>query len=145
MKSVVWNSATQDIEKFVKDRIGIDGYHFGNHTDIGLEEDGELIAGVVYSEFNGRNIFASIAAIPGRRWMTRKFLGVMFRYPFMQCKVDRVTLWIESSNMDSQRFAEHLGFEKEATLKGAARDGEDILIYVMFKEDCRFMGDQYVR
>ena len=47
---------------------------------------------------------------------------------------------MDASNTDARRFNEHLGFREEARLMGAAADGGDVLLYVMWKEECRFLG-----
>lgn len=108
-------------------------------TGIGLKQDGELISGVVYDDYNGSNIWMHVASIPGRRWMTREYLFAAFAYPFIQLECNRITGWVEASNTDARRFDEHLGFKQEAVLKHAARDGGDVIVYVMFREDCRFI------
>lgn len=108
---------------------------------IGLERGGALVAGVVYEGYSGPNIWMHCAAEPGARWLNRDFLGVCFRYPFEQLRVERVSLYVEASNLVCRRFVEHLGFGEEATLCGAARDGGDVLIYVMWRRTCRFLGD----
>lgn len=108
---------------------------------IGLERGGELVAGVVYEGYSGPNIWIHCAAVPGARWLNRDFLGVAFRYPFVQLHVERVTAYVEASNSACRRFVEHLGFGEEAVLTGAARDGADVLIYVMWRRTCRFLGD----
>lgn len=109
---------------------------------IGLEQDGELIAGVLYEGFTGHNIWMHVAAEPGSRWMTREFLRYSFYYPFVECGADRVSGWVEASNTAARRFDEHLGFTEEARLKGAARDGSDVILYVMWREDCRYVDSK---
>jgi hypothetical protein len=47
---------------------------------------------------------------------------------------------VDASNTDARRFNEHLGFCEEARLIGAAADGGDVLLYVMWKAECRFLG-----
>lgn len=106
---------------------------------LGLERDGRLIAGVLYEGFTGHNIWMHVAAEPGSRWMTREYLRYCFYYPFVECGVDRVSGWVEESNKEAQRFDEHLGFREEARLKGAARDGGDVILYVMWRKDCRYV------
>ncbi len=106
---------------------------------IGLERDGELIAGVLYDDFNGSNIWMHVAAKPNSNWLNRMYLKACFAYPFLQLNCKRVSGWVESSNTDARRFDEHLGFQQEAVLSSAARDGGDVIIYRMFKEDCRFI------
>jgi len=107
---------------------------------IGLVKDGELVAGVIYEGFNGHNVWMHVGAVPGRSWLTRAYLSACFIYPFVQCGVGRVSGYVNASNLDARRFDEHLGFKEEARLKGAAPDGGDVIIYVMRKEDCRFLG-----
>ena len=46
-----------------------------NMTALGLERDGELIAGVIYEGFNGHNVWMH-CAIPGR--LPREFLSACF-------------------------------------------------------------------
>lgn len=106
-------------------------------TAIGLRRGGELVAGVIYEGFNGRNIWMHVAALPGARWMTRRYLRACFIYPFEVAKVARVSGQVDASNTVARRFDEHLGFREEARLRGAAQDGGDVILYVMRREDCR--------
>ena len=105
-----------------------------------IEEDGAgmLIAGVWYEGYNGANMNIHVAALPGRRWMTREFLYATFAYPFVQCNVRRLTGLVPESNTDAQRFDEHIGFTLETRLKEATPDG-DLLVYRMFKDECRWL------
>lgn len=105
---------------------------------IGLERDGDLIAGVIFEGYNPFNIFMHVAAVPGARWLTRDYLRACFRYPFVQLGCKRVTGWVEESNMAARRFDEHLGFREEARLRCAARDGGDVILYVLWREECRY-------
>lgn len=107
---------------------------------IGLRRDGELVAGAVYEGFNGRNMWVHLAGLPGRSWLNRGFLQAGFHYPFVLCGVDRLSGYVDASNTDARRFDEHVGFQEEARLKGAAPDGGDVILYVMWRHDCRFLG-----
>lgn len=110
---------------------------------IGLEEDGELIAGVVYDNYNGASICMHVGAIPGKRWMTREFLWFAFYYPFVQLGVKRITGLVPESNLLARKFDEHLGFELEAVLQDAHPDGS-VFVYRMFKDQCRFLELKHV-
>lgn len=110
---------------------------------IGLERDGQLVAGALYEGFNGHNMFVHLAAVPGRHWLNRRFLYEGFRYPFITCGVQRLTGYVEASNTEARRFDEHVGFTEEARLKGAASDGGDVILYVMHRRDCRFLEPLY--
>lgn len=109
---------------------------------IGLVRADEIVAAVVFENITDHNAWAHVAAVPGRRWLDRAALKVPFIYAFDICKVDRLSGYIEDSNTDSKRFAEHLGFKVEARLHGAARNGGDVLIYVLWKKDCRYVDQK---
>jgi len=124
------------VAKFVARELGIKTW--SNPVGIGIEEDGEMLAGVVYDYFNGRNICMHVAAVEGKRWMTREFLWYAFYYPFVELGCDRVTGLVPESNLDARRFDQHLGFILETKLQDAHPDG-DLLVYKMMKQDCRFL------
>lgn len=124
------------IAEFVASRIGCSP-KTDNFTAIGLVDDDKLLAGVVYSDFNGSNITAGIAG-DGRRWLTPEFLWFMFFYPFVQLGVKRITACVEQTNVVSQQFVTKLGFSLEFRMERAGRTG-DLLVYRMFREDCRYL------
>ena len=106
---------------------------------LGLLRDGVLTAGVLYEGFNPSNVWMHVAAQAGKRWMVRDYLIAAFAYPFLICGVDRVSGYVDASNSAARRFNEHLGFCEEARLEGAASDGGDVIIYALWKPDCRFL------
>lgn len=135
MKTIIVHQDSR-VSRFVASRIGMNGA-FGSCSTIGVEQDDELIAGAVYEQYNGRNVFMHVAGI-GRTWMNREILWFSFYYPFEQLKANRITLVIDDSNKDSINLARHLGFTLETKLHDAGRSG-DLLIYRMLKEECRFL------
>lgn len=109
-------------------------------TAIGLVNSADgLAAGVVFENWNGRSIVAHMA-VTGR--LTRKYLGVIFRYAFQQCGVDKVILPVASDNAKSCRFVNHLGFAEEARIRDAAPGG-DLILFTLRKSDCRFLGENF--
>jgi len=124
----------QGVVDWVADKLGA---HFSNAQGIGCA-NGEIVAGVVYENWNGRNVVCHIASDLSKRWMTRKYLQTIFDYPFNQMKADRITAPVAASNRDSRRFLEHLGFELEATLEDADPTG-DLLLYRLFRNDCKWV------
>ncbi len=106
---------------------------------IGLEKDGDLVAGVLYEGFNGQNVWMHVAGAPGSRWMNRELLRYSFHYPFNEMGVRRISGYVNASNTQARRLDEHLGFVPEARLRGAAPDGDDVILYVMWRENCRFL------
>ena len=106
---------------------------------LGIEEDGELIAGVAYDSYEeGARISSHCAGI-GKRWLSKTFLHMMFDYPFNQLKVNVVINTVSSNNKDSMRFTEHLGFKEITRIEGGTSDG-DLIIYVLYKKDCKWIG-----
>jgi RimJ/RimL family protein N-acetyltransferase len=113
----------------------------GRGTAIGkLNEEGDLVAGVLYEDWNGVNINEHIAA--EGNWASKKFLWVMFHYPFCQLKVKRITAPVCSTNEKVIKLVEHMGFTLECRLSQATPRG-DLLIYRMFKEECRYIRGRY--
>ena len=107
---------------------------------LGLIKDEKIIAGVLYEDWNGANIVCHIRGENG--WANRKFLGTIFDFPFNGLKVKRITVPVASTNQDSVRLVEHMGFKLECTLKQATPDG-DLLLYAMFKEECKYIRGRY--
>ena len=107
---------------------------------LGLERNGELVAGVLYEGYNGVNVWMHVRAEP-HRWFNYEFLRYCFTYPFEELGCARVSGFVEASNERARRFDERLGFEPEAVLKGAARDGGDVILYVMWRDKCRFLTE----
>lgn len=105
---------------------------------IGLERDGEMIAGVIYEGYNLQSIWAHIAAEPGSQWLNKEYLQFCCRYPYEVCKVRYVLGYMDAANTHALRFANHLGFKEECRIKEAATEGGDILILKMSRSDCRY-------
>jgi RimJ/RimL family protein N-acetyltransferase len=106
---------------------------------IGLRKDGELVAAAIYEGFNGVNVWVHLCGVPGARWMTREFLRAGFAYPFLVCGVKRLSGYVNASNTQARRLNEHFGYREEARLIGAAPDGGDVILYVMWRKDCRYV------
>ena len=125
---VPWVGQRVDEDRFGEDCVAL-----------GLEEDGELIAGVVFNWYTGASISMHVAAEPGRRWLNRDFLYRCFAYPFLQLNCNRVTGLVKVDNLDAQRFDEHLGFVKEGVIRQGADDKTDLILYGMLKSECRWL------
>lgn len=131
------NEVLPFMHAFLPGFVQVDGM-----SAIGLRKDGELVAASVYEGFNGHNVWVHLAAVPGRHWLNRTFLYAAFAYVFVQLGCERISGYVEASNLDARRFDEHIGFREEARLKGAAKDGGDVILYVMWRKDCRYVDPQ---
>lgn len=116
---------------------------FREYAAIGLEHDGELIAGVVFDNKSGSNIHMHVASNGTRHWMTPAYMAACFRYAFVQEKCNRITGLVRADNVDAQRFDEHLGFKREGQLRAACTDGTDLIVYGMLKSECRYIEGKY--
>ena len=108
---------------------------------IGLEDDGELLAVVVYNLYSGADIAMHIAAVPGRRWMTREFLRVAFRYPFVQLGCRRVSGYVPASNCRRAALRSSTwGFVREGLMREALETGEDVIVLGMLRDGSAASG-----
>lgn len=97
-----------------------------------------LVAGVAYDGFNGSQVLMHVR-IDHRHALTREFCWIAFDYPFNQLGVKRITGLVDKTNKDARKLDEHLGFVQEAVLKCAAPSGKDLIVYRMFKDQCKFL------
>lgn len=111
----------------------------GSAEGIARVVNDQIVASVVFHWFNNTNIWMHVASDGTKRWINREYIKVTFDYAFNTCQCKRVSGMVDASNHPAQTFDEKLGFEKEAILKGAARDGGDVIIYVMTREMCRWV------
>lgn len=81
------------IAKFVGELVpSTRGRGFGRCKTIGVIENGKLIAGLVYHNYNPEagTIEISAAALPGTLWLSRETLKRMYQYPFLGCHCQMV-------------------------------------------------------
>lgn len=112
--------------------------NFGASTGIGLEKDNELVAGVVYAEWNGPNIVMHVASDGTKQWLNREYLWFCFAYPFLQLDCKRITGYVGEGNKEAIKFDTHVGFALETTLEAAHPTG-NLLIFRMWKRDCKWI------
>ncbi len=122
---------------WAKERIGLPSW--GDwYEAIGWERNGDLVGVAVFNQWNGPDICLHVASAKGVHWLSRTALRAVFRYPFVQLGVRRITCHIPESNLASVKFNLHLGF----TLEGVKRDGwwkENMLMTGMLKSECRYL------
>lgn len=131
-----WHIVQGDaIGHWVAERVK--GKYFAEGSQaIGLEHDGQIIAGVIYENWNGASIVCHIA-IEGR--ITKGYLKAIFSYPFEFCKVKKIIVPVSSTHAKSLKLVTKMGFVEEARVKNAASNG-DIIFLTLAREKCRFLG-----
>lgn len=115
------------------------GYHEARSNALGLRKDGELVAGVVYENWNGRSVVCHIA-FQGR--LTPAYLAAVFDYPFNVCGVDKIIAPVSSGNSKALKLVGKMGFTEEARIHNADTAG-DIVFLTMARDSCRFLGKRY--
>lgn len=111
----------------------------GRGTAIGLQNDaGDLIAGVIYEDYNGAHVVCHISA--EGNWATnREYLWMIFDYPFNQLKVKRISTVCAENNEKVKHLLDRLGFELDVVLEDAHPDG-NLLVHKMKKDQCRWLA-----
>lgn len=109
--SVIWG-AGQDV--------------FGPHSTMGVYEDGELIAGVVYHNWHEKS---GVMEISGgsrtKRWLQPKVLKALFSFPFEMVGAQMVVLHVSERNTALVQRIKKFGFKGVLVprLRGREEDG----------------------
>lgn len=115
-------------------------FYMDGATAIGLLRGDEIVAGVIYENWNHASVVCHIAVAT----MTPVFVAAIFHYPFEVLGVRKIIAPVSSANRSSIRFVEKAGF----TLEGCLRDTDpqgDSLLYTMAKAECRFLDARYMQ
>lgn len=115
------------------------GYFAERSNALGLEKNGELVAGVIYENWNHKSIWCHIA-IDGR--LTPRYLAAIFDYPFNICQVEKIIVPVGSDNEESIRLVEKMGFAEEGRIKDARPEG-DLILFTLSRDACRFIGEKH--
>lgn len=134
MRQLIFNDKHR-VDAFVR-RL-VPGSSLPGFRALGLERDGELVAGVLYENFTDSNVWCHIAAAPGGHSMNAEFIHGIFTYPFEQLGLRCMRAYVKESNRPVRNFMINLGFRLDAVLEAAGDGGENMLIYWIKKEWCR--------
>lgn len=127
---------TEFVRAWVKARIAVMNVgDFGACTALGVMDNGRLIAGVVYHDWQPgyRTIQVSCAA-DSPKWARRGIISEILDYPFRQLGVNRITSITSADNHRTRRFLEGVGM----TLEGICIEGfgdNDAAIYRLLKRE----------
>ena len=101
---------------------------FHNPTSIGVVSDGELIAGVVYTNWEPNfGVIEMSAAAKSARWLSPKTLKAIFEYPFEQLGCQMVVLRVSENNSRMIRIAKRFGFESYTIPRLRGRNENEII------------------
>ena len=111
---------------------------WGAYQAIGLEEEGELIAGIVVDGYVKDARCSMHCAGIGRRWLNREFLFACFDYVFRQLNCNVIINPVDADNHDSVRFTAHIGFTEACRIPGGGGSC-DLVIFYMPRRMCRWL------
>jgi RimJ/RimL family protein N-acetyltransferase len=98
---------------------------------------GELLGGMIYTNFTGHSIGVHIAGFEDG-WINQDLLWVGFDYPFRQLGVKKIFGLVPESNSKALAFDMKLGFKIVSTIPDVFTDG-GMVVLAMSAEDCRFL------
>lgn len=130
------------INDWAWEKVGRESPFFppAKYEALGIEEDGEIIAGVVFDGWStGARCSMHCAGI-GKRWLTREFLHLCFNYVFNLAKCKVVINTISAKNVESINFTKHIGFEEVCRIKDGDGDN-DLIILVMHHDKCKWIDN----
>ncbi len=102
-----------------------------------VTDDFKIMGVVVFDRFSPFNCELSVASATPR-FMNRAFLKAVFRYPFVQLGLSRISAVIEDGNIHAIEMDRRLGFVDEAKLKNWYGDKDGFMLR-MLKEECKWL------
>jgi RimJ/RimL family protein N-acetyltransferase len=119
------------VAEYVKQQIPMAQYGFDKCVTIGVEKDGELVAGIVFFDWFQAwgNIYVAVAG--QGNWCTRKLLRRCYAYPFVQMNCKRVTVLIREDNWKAIELVMRIGFQLEGIMRGDPK----CLMFGLLKND----------
>lgn len=103
-------------------------------TAMGIESDGQIVAGAIFNIFTGFDIEVTVAGEP--RAFTRAFIREVGRYVFETAGCLRMSITTEQPHIIE--IAMRLGSQKEGRKRNLYGEGRDGILLGLLKEDWRF-------
>lgn len=122
--------ADERVARFVSGQLG-----FGlcpPYAVIGIERDGEIVAGALFNHFEGADVHVTLA---GSGW-SRGFLRMVGRYVYGQLGCERMTA--VTACEDVAGFAKRLGGQIEGRLRSHFGPGQDAYICGILASEWKF-------
>lgn len=112
----------------------------GRGVTLGLEDSkGNLIAGCIFEQFNGTNMFIHAASRPNS--LNKEFLHACFHFCFIENSCRRISCVVDESNATCQRFVQRVGWTEECRMKKAGLNQGDLIVYRMTPFDCKWLTE----
>lgn len=119
------------IGEYVSSRVFGVSKPFFLSSSMGVFENGNLLAGMVYHNYDaGAGVIEISGAADSPRWLGRPVLKQMFEYPFKQLGCQAVVMRVDSNNARLGRMLPAYGFMKYEIPRLRGRDRSET-IYVL--------------
>lgn len=138
MKRLVTNERAR-VGAWVAERVGRDD-PWTTAAALGLEKDGELVAGIVIDGYVPNARGSMHCAGTGKYWLNREFLRACFDYAFNFLNLKVLINPVSAMNDASLRFTRHIGFTELARIPLAWDGKEDLVLFQLHRDDCRWLG-----
>lgn len=124
----------QEVARWVYEKTG--GCVSPNTAGIGWEKDGKIIAGTSIEGWNKVNLFTHqrIDSPP-----PKKYWFSVADYFFNKLGCSRATALVPKDNEKAHKINKRIGFIQEGVLEKADNDGKDLLIMVLWKQNCKML------
>lgn len=109
------------------------------YVSLGIEKDGEILAGCVYRNYYKHDIEMLFAA-KDPSWASKEALRMFFAYPFLQLGVVRVTAIAAKANKKARKFIERSGFKLEGRIRRGMDGVDDAFVYGMLYRECKWLS-----
>lgn len=106
---------------------------------LGLEKDGELVAGIVLDGYTPKARASMHCAIE-KKGMNKEFLYACFDYAFRFLDIKVLLNPVSAKNEASLRFTKHIGFKEVGRFPQAWDGEEDLVLFSMQRDECRWLG-----
>jgi RimJ/RimL family protein N-acetyltransferase len=137
----VTSDREDEVGRYVMERTNGEWYSGMGSTMGVFDEGGRLVAGLVFSGYNGANVYVALAAEPGVNWLSRALARTICQYVFLQLGCRRVTCTVAASNSPSLRVCQFLGCTPEAVMPQGAPDG-DLIVLSQFRATSPWLTEE---
>jgi RimJ/RimL family protein N-acetyltransferase len=130
------------VGEMVKSRIPhMRGGEWGPYIALGVVRRGKLVGGVVYHGYRGFDVQIS-AAFDHVGWALPGTLRALAAYPFLDLKVERVSVVTGRKNKKARKLLRDLGFRFVGVAKRGLDGTEDAFIFEILKDNCKWLKDR---
>lgn len=104
---------------------------------VAVSKRGTVCGGVLYDGWTENSVQVHMATSTPIAW--RHLLPAAFQYPFEECGRGVLLGLVRGHNVASVKMCGHLGFREAYRVRDGVALGEDIIIFELRREECRFL------